>query len=179
MTFRVVKLFYFGHILVRLVLNSCPSSIVERNWQSWEYLVKVKYSLAIWVFIGHTVEETSDTLSGHIFSLPMSFLGHILFFVHIFIFFWPFWTVLDILLAIERGPSPTGMSGGYRNEWWIQEWVVDTGMSGGYRNEWWIQEWVCGNRNEKTWLLYTLWVRGYSWGFKITVTDDFEGWEPC
>ena len=123
MTFRVVELFYFGHILVRLVLNSCPSSIVDRNRQSREYLVEVKYSLAILVFIGHTVEETSDTLSGHIFSLPMSFLGHILFFVHIFIFFWPFWSLLDILLPIERGPSPspTGMSGGYRNEWWIQE----------------------------------------------------------
>ena len=107
MTFRVVELFYFGHILVRLVLNSCPSSIVDRNRQSREYLVEVKYSLAMLVFIGHTVEETSDTPSGHIFSLPMSFLGHILFFVHIFIFFWPFWTVLDILLPIERGPSPS------------------------------------------------------------------------
>ena len=78
------------------------------------------------VFIGHTVEETSDTLSGHIFSLPMSFLGHILFFVHIFFFFWPFWSLLDILLPIERGPSP------YRNG------CVDTGMCV------WIQGWVCG-----------------------------------
>ena len=73
-------------------------------------MVKVKYSLAILVFIGHTVEETSDTLSGHIFSLPMSFLGHILFFVHIFFFFWPFWSLLDILLPIERGPSPSPSS---------------------------------------------------------------------
>ena len=95
-------------------------------------MVEVKYLLAIWVFIGHTVEETSDTLSGHVFSLPMSFLGHILFFVHIFIFFWPFWSLLDILLAIERGPSPSG----YRNKWWILKRVVDTGTSGGYWNEW-------------------------------------------